>query len=958
MRLPQFSKWNMKQPSWLPLVLSFAVPFLGLMILMLASGYMPFGKHAMLYSDMWHQYYPFFVNFRKAITSGDSLLYNWDLGLGLNYLGLLAYYLASPLNLLCLFLPESLSLHLFTMLPPLKIGLAGLFFGLFLIKVFRKNDLSVPLFASFYALCAWALGYQWNLMWLDGFALLPLVMLGMVQLVREGKFVVYTLALFLAVSINYYVGFFLIIFTVLAFLSYEIAFFPGIKRFFIDTGRIVLFSALAAGMCAVVLLPMADALQATSSSAVNFPQGFELNIVPNGTYPEAVNAWQAYRIAAQNGSSTIWQWFDALFKSIPPLLDGMGTVLGNQNGGVRPSLMDQSSLPNLFCGVLTNVLAFLFLFCRRIRVREKICAVVLLVFFNLSFLVRQLDFMWHGFRFPNSIPYRFSFLYSFVLVCMAYRAWCHRRSFRSWQVLCALLLSLGLITLSRDFEAFKSGLLAGSVDELEWVYPLYNFLLIGVYAVILLLTQVPWARPKSRKDVLLLRQRRKIGGYSLLVVMVLEIALSLVNFNAYVYNTYHSASYSTDFYPKKPQAMSSMLNVIEELENRGDFYRVEVTHTQSLNDSALNGYRGISLFSSSANASTTRFMRLMGLSAMDTWNQYVYKDGSPVTNLFLNLKYLIQREAGNMQSPYLDELHSYDGLRLLRSNAYLPLGFLVDSRLADLELPGPKAQVDHFDFQNKFMQAATGSADTFWNKWQAADLEITSDRVTLTDVSPGSGFCYYAAEASGGSVTYTFTARQDGAFCIDMHLGTAPSFNVYKIPAEETASTWLYTEGYRLTQMLNCGEVKAGDKIQVVVNYGSNESSSMIIRGAVLDDVAFRKAIAQFSQSTMDLNHFENTRVEGKIDCHKDGLLYTSIPQDGHWKVYVDGILTEPKLVGDVMIAIPLTAGNHEILLQYENPSLGTGFTIFLVSAFIFGAICFVKYGLPRMKAKYKKDAL
>ena len=122
MNLPKLPKLHKGLADRLPLVLSFFLPFLGMLILMIASRYTPFGNHAMLYSDMWHQYYPFFVNFRKMLLSGGSFLFNWDLGLGLNYLGLMAYYLASPLNLLCVLLPESWSLGLFTLLPPLKMA--------------------------------------------------------------------------------------------------------------------------------------------------------------------------------------------------------------------------------------------------------------------------------------------------------------------------------------------------------------------------------------------------------------------------------------------------------------------------------------------------------------------------------------------------------------------------------------------------------------------------------------------------------------------------------------------------------------------------------------------------------------------------------------------------------------------------------------------------------------------
>lgn len=208
-------KWNYN-------ALAFAIPFIGILMVMLVSQYTPFGKYSILYSDMYHQYFPFFHAFRNALRSGESLLHNWDIGMGIDYLGLISYYLASPLNLLSVLIPESLTLEYFSLLMPLKLGLAGLFFAIFLKKMFRKDDLSISLFGAFYALCAWALGYQWNIMWLDTFALLPLVALGTVALLRDKKFVLYTLTLFLSIFSNYYIGLFTCIFVLLLFICYQI----------------------------------------------------------------------------------------------------------------------------------------------------------------------------------------------------------------------------------------------------------------------------------------------------------------------------------------------------------------------------------------------------------------------------------------------------------------------------------------------------------------------------------------------------------------------------------------------------------------------------------------------------------------------------------------------------------------------------------------------------------------
>ena len=111
MKLSQITnrKWNFN-------ILAFAFPFLGMLFIMLLSGCAPFGKYSMLYSDMYHQYYPFFVSFRRALLSGESLLYCWDIGLGLDSLGLYSYYLASPLNLLSILVPESWLLGYFSLL--------------------------------------------------------------------------------------------------------------------------------------------------------------------------------------------------------------------------------------------------------------------------------------------------------------------------------------------------------------------------------------------------------------------------------------------------------------------------------------------------------------------------------------------------------------------------------------------------------------------------------------------------------------------------------------------------------------------------------------------------------------------------------------------------------------------------------------------------------------------------
>jgi hypothetical protein len=264
----------------------------------------------------------------------------------------------------------------------------------------------------------------------------------------------------------------------------------------------------------------------------------------------------------------------------------------------------------------------------------------------------------------------------------------------------------------------------------------------------------------------------------------------------------------------------------------------------------------------------------------------------------------------------------------------------------------PQGQVDHFLFQNEFLQSASGIHTEVWDRWKGQHLSITASGATLQDTNTNSAYTRYTADPGGGTVTYTFTAWRDGELCLDMHLGKNVTFNVYKVPKGAENGSWLFYEGYKLTEMVHCGTVSTGDKIRVVIPVGANEASSMIVRGAILNDEVYRHAYSLLSMDTMKISQFSNTYIKGHVSVVQDGLLYTSIPQDGHWVAYVDGQKAESTLVGGVMVAVPLTEGDHTVEFRYENASVTLGIACTLLGATGFAAVCFFRYGYPKIKKR------
>lgn len=945
MKLPQMNnkfKWNY-------VALSFGLPMAIFLILMFIASVTPFGSQTFLYSDNYHQYYPFFRQFREALRSGDSLLWTWSVGLGMDYLGLISYYLASPLNLLSALLPESWTLAYFTLLMPIKLSLASGFFAILLQKLYDTDELSLPLFGGFYGLCAWALGYQWNIMWLDSFALLPLVALGTVQLLRDKKYILYTISLFFAVFSNYYVGFFVCIFVLLLFFCYEICRWRSLWRFVRDFVRIGVFTVLALGMTAILELPTLAALQDTYSSVNQFPSQFDLNIVSDDAQAAAKAAWNSFKIAKETGSATFKLWLDAMLASFPPLLSGMARIAGHIGGGMAPTYME--GLPNLYCGVFPLALAFLFFTLREIRLRDKLCAAALLVFFMLSFLIRQLDYVWHGFHFTNQIPYRFSFLFSFVLLYMAYRAWLHRTQFAPWQLFTAGALSLALLFVSKE----------NWEDPLYWIF---NLTFLGLYLMVLLYenpaldqkkppvteectegevsedtpaAEVAEEQAEAPKPWIVLPPlsvRRERAGMAIALCMVTEMILQVVlfvsGFSIYDYD-----------YPKKEKDAASMFAVIDEID-RSPFYRTEVTHAQTLNDGALNGYYGVSTFTSSANVATTRFMQCLGAAAQDSWNRYCYEEGSPVSNLFLNLKYLVERDNDREDNAYFDVKHTYRGLTLLENNAYLPLGFLAQSKLAQVSFYTGSTG---FSFQNTLFRDATGLTDNVWYTVSNKELTVDASSGVTFEKEPVSGYCRFSTDDKGGDLVYTYHPSRSGFLCLDLNLFKQKDFRVYK------NNTLLFSETYSLPQMLAVGDVTPEDTIEVRITCKPNfQSTSISITAAILDEELFRQGYEILNASTLNVTDFSATKVSGTISCNREGLLYTSIPQDGNWVAFVDGEKTEITLVGDCMVSVPLTEGNHEIQFRYENRAFAIGRTVSLACALCFGGIVLCDYLLKRKK--------
>ena len=128
----------------------------------------------------------------------------------------------------------------------------------------------------------------------------------------------------------------------------------------------------------------------------------------------------------------------------------------------------------------------------------------------------------------------------------------------------------------------------------------------------------------------------------------------------------------------------------------------------------------------------------------------------------------------------------------------------------------------------------------------------------------------------------------------------------------------------------------------------------MTIGAAILDHDVFWQGYERLKTSTLELTTFESSYVKGLIDCDRDGLLYASIPQNGNWEVKVDGQKAEIHLVGDCMVGVSLTKGQHVVEYTYRNEAFALGWKISLLCMAIFGFTIYKHPGTDK-RGKYER---
>lgn len=868
-------------------IAAFFIPAVILFAAYACFGVYPFGDNSVLVLDLNGQYVYYFEHLRNVLHFEGSPFISWSRNLSGETMGIFAYYLASPFTLIVMLLPRSIITESLLIMQLCKVGAASVTFCWYQKHARDNHNAASLIFSICYSLMSYMIVQLMNPMWLDGLIYLPLICYGIEVLIDKGKMLWFVIPLALMFMANFYIGWMTAFFSVLYFLYY----FLFIRR----EKEAALYYFIARGFKFAVC----GVTAALASAWVLLP------------------LYNSLKLGKLDFTDPKFEW-----KTQFEILDFFANLMPNSYDTVRPE-----GSPVLFCGCLTLILVPLFFLNSKIDAKRKIGSAFLLYFLMMSMYISNIDIAWHGFQVPNWLPYRYSFTFSFVLLLMAAETFEHIDGISAKQIGGTFFgLFVYIICLNKN----------DADNRLDIIYSIWFAIgCIAIYAIVLYLH----------------KKFYKSGGTALALVILVCAELfgtTLWNLDAINKDVVYSKHSSYNDYITLGR---DTVHDIYEMD--GGTYRIESDYHRTTNDALAFGSYGISHSSSTLNAGPIQLLRRLGFSY---GGHYIkYKGETYVTDSILGIKYVMERGAKNSAGVVDKEpvCKQYNDLVMTREseknkiwvyeNPYaLPIGFMANKNILTINIDNDNPFVN----QNKLLSALTEGVYTEYFK----PIEVA--RVAPENVK---------SSTYGDHTKYVPIVEGDNAQ-VEYFIEAPTNDTIYVyLPSkyERKVNLWLnkefldyyYTGGNMTIQ--NLGKYDPGEEISLICTI-DNDKNELIIKDQwfyYLDEAMFRAAYEKLAQHPFEVTSFKEDHIKGTITADQDGYMFTTINNEPGWTVWVDGVKTTTVTVAGALMAVPVSAGTHEIEMKFFPAGLALGMILTAV-----GIVIIVIMGI--MEKKQEKRLL
>jgi uncharacterized membrane protein YfhO len=755
------------------------------------------------------QYFGFYGYLQGTFFSNNNLLYSWSKVLGGSMFSTFAYYASSPFNLLLILFKNDLPLGV-EIIALIKLLCISVCFCVFLNSCVEGYELEKGVFSTAYAFMGYVVFYVWNVSWLDGVAFLPLLAVGLKRIVLYRKNVLYTVILAIAIISNFYIGYMLCITSLLFYIAYCVLDFSRFKKSIVNY---TVSSILAVGISMWLLLP----------AYLGIPQSRKLN------YLSILNDF-AYNFKPYE--------FVSMFYT--------GAVTLDESA---------SNLPVVFFGIIQFVLVISYFINSKIKCKEKLVAGGLIAVLYFSFQINLINIIWHGFAFNAWYNYRYSFVFSFIMLSIAFRTLTNLPNRKMLAVAEILFVAITLMLFLVESDNVNVLNLIGDI-----LLSLFGVVLISIYCYNEL-------------------RYKNVFKYCFCMLMMLNIIYNCLYIldDEGEWGIYETSV--SEYFAKK-----ETFDELSKYYDSNSIVRIADYDVSGRCEAMLFNYAGTADYASTENTETLEFVRKLGISHAYLWGQYNANVPQSTDDL-LGFKYILSKS--EITNKELDLLEIYNGTYIYENMDALPLIFATDYLLDNDEAE------NYFELQNNFFKSFCATEENDMSVFEQARYDISKQNVD------GETTVNITVYANTSDAVYMQLPEEDMTVQVDNGLGISEfdrsEYNdIYYIGRPSS-------EGI-ITVTLKCtGEI---DESYIYI-YQQNQK-------LLSECVELIK-----TKSDFDLNVISSSHLEFSVNSERDTIYTSTIPYTGYWNVYVDGNETSIFANGGQFLAFSVTAGQHLVKLVY-----------------------------------------
>ena len=808
-------------------------------ILIQRLGMYPFGDHHLCYSDA-DQYYGFYGYLMSTFFSRNNLFYSWSMALGNGMISTYAYYTASPLNLLLVFFRKDLMLGM-QVIVFIRTFLISLSFCTLLNYCSRGREVEKAILSASYAFIGYTAFYAWNASWMDGVALLPLMVLGLKKLLDRRQKLFYILVLALAVFSNFYIGYMLCAASVVFYLIYCLDFQDG-RASVLDRLKGT-FARYAGASILGVCLTMALVLPAYLG-------------IPKERKKELVTLGSIIRPQFK-----LNEFFSMFFS---------GTALLEDSA---------DNFPVIFVGILPFVLVLVYFLNRKIRTDEKIRTAVMLLILLISFEIPFINTAWHGFSVNHWFNFRYSFVFSFILLLIAYRSLTNLPE-KSRTILAAggVFLLIALLV----FVVFRT-------DRIRLAaVPLAIDLVCGI-AGTALLCACYCGRAEHRAPLRLL----------LCLLIIVNVSC-----NAVIVTGSGTEAKSV----REVHAEQEKIERAKQYCEDGTITRIGRSSPLSRCEASMFAFAGVENYASTENRTTLRMLKRLGLGHRLVWSEYT-RHAPRSTDDFLGIRYILYDY--ELRDKPFKKLETVNGTQIFENPDALPLIFETRQLYENDE------RDNDFEFQNGFYRS--------FDRDRLIDADIFEKAEYDMEVSKVGENCLakITIEASPSDLFYMQLPKMKrmDELCyrssVHNYLGDKE--------VEYTSARDIYC----------LGKPDEDGKITAEIGLDSASDRLGIEIYRLREDVLSAYVRQIQADQSVDVKEITSSHLKFESDRKQDALYTSSIPYDREWRVTVDGRKVKTQENAGCFLSFPVEAGKHTVELKYRPKGLGAGIALSVLALLI-----------------------